>query len=357
MKLVLAAIALAALAPLADRGRALYTTGATRDGHAIESTLGETVVTTPLPCASCHGEDGRGRAEGGVEPANLEADSLAAYDDAHLRRAITLGISRTGRRLDVAMPRYRLTRANADALVAYLRTLGTRNAAGVADDALTIRVASTARDAAQEWADAINARGGIYARRVALTFDASHEALAIIAGNEAVATGEHVPLIRHRGLDATGDDRWVFETSAGVVAETRAFIAEAAKQDAMPLAIVPPRADLAALCVAPCRIATAATDARSALVLAPHIAMPANANVHCDLSMPDLDERDALLASARVLEAALARAGRGVTRESLVDALEQSYRVETGTTAPVTFTRLSHHGLPASFPCATASQP
>jgi hypothetical protein len=55
-------------------------------------------------------------------------------------------------------------------------------------------------------------------------------------------------------------------------------------------------------------------------------------------------EQWSLLAAARVLELSLTRAGRDVSRESLVAALESAYALETGYGAPVTFDASHHNG-------------
>jgi cytochrome c553 len=66
---LLAAVTLAAeLAPLQHRGKQLYLTGESPAKRAPTALLGEDdveVAATVVPCASCHGRDGRGRAEGG----------------------------------------------------------------------------------------------------------------------------------------------------------------------------------------------------------------------------------------------------------------------------------------------------
>src|ERR1700686_3729113 len=59
-------------------GREIYRYG---KGHApIDAVLNgqPPIAATVVPCASCHGADGRGRPEGGVVPANIAPAALGA---------------------------------------------------------------------------------------------------------------------------------------------------------------------------------------------------------------------------------------------------------------------------------------
>jgi ABC-type branched-subunit amino acid transport system substrate-binding protein len=116
--------------------------------------LGSEVSAAMLPCAGCHGRDGRGRPEGGVAPSDLTWDVLSrpygvtrregrshpAYDARSLKRAITLGVDAGGNPLQAAMPRYRLDQAQAAALVAYIQTLGREIDPGVTPGSLRLGV-------------------------------------------------------------------------------------------------------------------------------------------------------------------------------------------------------------------------
>src|SRR5437016_418655 len=156
------------LQPVPSRGKEIYTRG---EGTAL---VGETRVSAAIvPCASCHGGDGRGRAEGGVRPADIRRAALtkpyaSPYDDRLLRRAITSGISSGGRTLNPVMPRYQFARADLDALVAYLHLLGDEAVPGVTDT--TIRVAVVLppgqRAAIEAWVNDFNTNGGVYGRKL-----------------------------------------------------------------------------------------------------------------------------------------------------------------------------------------------
>lgn len=154
---------------------------------------GTEVPAAVLPCASCHGFDGVGRPEGGVVPSDItwqalqrpavrrDRSSRPPYDERLLIRAITMGRDSGGSPLHSAMPRYRLTREEAVALVAYLRLLGTESAPGVSDTAIRLGVVLPPGEGAAARRQAIrgvldltagraSAREEIYGRRIELRF-------------------------------------------------------------------------------------------------------------------------------------------------------------------------------------------
>lgn len=148
-----ALLALQAGAGSVEGGEKIFRDGLSPRGTPIVATLGanDAVPATLLPCVNCHGADGRGRSEGGVRPADISPSALLrplqnerrrrpAYDNARLRRAITLGMDAGGQPLDTAMPRYALSLADADDLLAYLAALEQRHEAGVTPQRLRIGV-------------------------------------------------------------------------------------------------------------------------------------------------------------------------------------------------------------------------
>ena len=175
-----------------DRGRAMY-----MNGPQSDITIGDnTMSSVAMACAGCHSADGRGKTEGGVAAPAITADALLhaspsrkreAYDPRHLIRAITLGFDSTGNPLAPSMPRYHLTRTDANDLVAYLLHLGTNPEPGLTDDAIRIGVLTPAasREAIVAWAERVNERGGIYARRVEVSFDTNDVFVAIGSGEAA----------------------------------------------------------------------------------------------------------------------------------------------------------------------------
>lgn len=182
--------------PSEGRGREIYVRGVSPSGGDIKALMGAEKVEVPaavLPCASCHGENGRGRPEGGVVPANITWASLTKpygvrgpggrehppYDERKLARAIAMGIDPGGRSLHPAMPRYALTHEDMEDLVAYLKVIGARQDPGLSPDRITIgtllprRGPFAARGMAMEAAlrayfEDLNERGGIYNRKVDL---------------------------------------------------------------------------------------------------------------------------------------------------------------------------------------------
>ena len=77
----------ASLDEAAARGKQLYHQGISAQGGVIEAVVGDEAVTLPasaVPCAGCHGPDGRGRPEGGVEPPDIRWSQLTkVYGHVH----------------------------------------------------------------------------------------------------------------------------------------------------------------------------------------------------------------------------------------------------------------------------------
>lgn len=125
------------------RGKAIYLRGSSGEQAEITAIFGtEDPVEVPassLPCGGCHGPDGRGRPEGGVSPADIRPAALSSpleaasaglrerppYDDHALLTAVTQGRDPAGNQLSGSMPRYRLSREDAQALLAFMKRLGT----------------------------------------------------------------------------------------------------------------------------------------------------------------------------------------------------------------------------------------
>ena len=179
-----------------SRGRQIYLTGVPVDGSPLTATVGDPAMDVPasiLKCSNCHGRDGRGKAEGGVSPANIRWEELSkastsgpagrrrsAYSGKLLVRAIAAGIDASGNRLDPAMPRYRLTHEQAADLVAYLEVLDREADPGVTDNALKIGVVLPPasgpgsprgiREILAAFALQVNEQGGCYGRHLQLAF-------------------------------------------------------------------------------------------------------------------------------------------------------------------------------------------
>lgn len=200
---MIAAIALSHSIALADGlsalerlGRQIYKEG--KGDAPVQALLGSSqtaIAASVVPCASCHGDDGRGRPEGGVVPAEVTAAALGAaldsgparvrtrvaYTDRLLARAITMGIDSSANRLDAMMPRYQISLKDMAALTAYLKKLGDLRDPGLTADTIRIgvllppkehlaSVADAVRNALQAFVDARDKAGGIYDRKIELVF-------------------------------------------------------------------------------------------------------------------------------------------------------------------------------------------
>jgi ABC-type branched-subunit amino acid transport system substrate-binding protein len=291
--------ALASAAPAQERGRQIYRAGKSASGRPIRARYGEPpveVAAAVLVCENCHGEDGLGRPEGGIQPSDISWEALSKpygvttprnrgrppYTEQTLRRAITLGFDSGGAALGADMPRYVLSRDDLDDLVAYLKTLGTARDPGVTDDAIWIGVFLPAaseppsageplRGALSAFFEQINEQGGIYGRRVELrwataaarredrapAFRAFLDGAPVFAlvspfavGLEEEVTAEASqrklpfigPLVPSPRLDLP-ENRYVFYLDAGIEGQVRALIRFAAKLHARDL---PPAAILRA---------------------------------------------------------------------------------------------------------------
>ncbi len=179
-------------------GRTIYRQGISPSGGQILARLEGNEVEIPassLPCTGCHGQDGRGRPEGGVNPSDLTWASLTrpytvehpsgrrheAYDERSLKRAIAMGVDPAGNALGVAMPRYLLSQEDMTDLLAYLRRLGNEPEPGISEQAIVLaallpeegpvaEVNRTRRSALEACAADLNSRGGIHGRQVELRF-------------------------------------------------------------------------------------------------------------------------------------------------------------------------------------------
>jgi len=286
--LLLTVIALAE-EPLSEaerRGKQIYREGVSPADAEITAVFGPgktRVQGSLMPCANCHGHDGKGRAEGGVIPSNITWPVLSkpygnrypdgrhapAYEEKDLVRAIAMGLDSGGNALDDTMPRYALTRRDMADLIAYLRLLGETNDPGLTESAIRIGVVLPPEESLGTMAESvtavlaarvaeINRKGGIYNRALDLRFrhasarpdarKAAYGALieearpfvllaGFMAGDEADIAGlletEQIPMIGaftlypHTGFPL---NRHVFYIHSGLVEQSAALIRFAADQ-------------------------------------------------------------------------------------------------------------------------------
>jgi ABC-type branched-subunit amino acid transport system substrate-binding protein len=130
-------------------GRKIYREGSDGCQTEITASLGladDSVSATAFACANCHGLEGEGKQEGGLTIPAITSQQLFAdassnqgakriYDGNTLIQAITKGINSQNKALSQTMPRYNLTTDQAQALLAYLKRLGSMSDAetGITD--------------------------------------------------------------------------------------------------------------------------------------------------------------------------------------------------------------------------------
>lgn len=370
-----------------DRGREIYLDG-TGEITAVIAAGGGTeggteVPASALPCASCHGRDGRGRSEGGVSPSDL----TLIDDERALKRAIAMGLSSEGKPLHVAMPRYRMSQQDMADLIAYIKSLGHQSNPGVSDAAVrigTVLPPYLSNPVRAALAARFQDTGELWGRRIELRalelsgppdgwpsqvkdFLAREQAFAVVgaflAGADAelakVFQGAEVPLVGPFSLHPS-ENRYVFHLSPGLEDQMRAldrFAKEEGLKDPLLFPGSGPEAlallrDAEARGSRPTLLATGVA-ADASLLSAPagfdgriFVAVPAPPGepeayrkLAADHELPreQLSAQLSALAAAEVLLEGLERAGRDLTRDHLIERLESLRGFETGYGPPVTF--------------------
>jgi len=184
------------LTPAQQRGKLIYTKGKRSDNRPIRATLsGATFDAKILPCINCHGVNGQGNPEGGVEPSPLDWSSLTkpyalefkngrkrtAYTHPLFLRAVQSGLDASSNTLDPVMPLYDLNSEDVDDLIEYLKVIRYEYADGVNDSTITVGVIlpespsdSPKSDAIQKtveaYIDLVNLGGGLYQRLIQVRF-------------------------------------------------------------------------------------------------------------------------------------------------------------------------------------------
>jgi ABC-type branched-subunit amino acid transport system substrate-binding protein len=185
------------LSPAETRGKQIYTTGTSASGAALEAFIGQSSVALPasaIPCAGCHGPDGKGRPEGGIVPTDITWQRLSkpygvvsasgyrqhpAYDEVSLARAITGGVDPSNNAFDPSMPRFQMSAGDMADLLAYLKRLENDLDPGLDDETISIGTVMPRHGAMAAAAEAmiavlvgyfgeLNEQGGIYNRRIEL---------------------------------------------------------------------------------------------------------------------------------------------------------------------------------------------
>lgn len=294
---VLAAVASNDLTPQEQHGKQIYLTGTSPSSQPVVALMGEEKTEVPatiLPCVSCHGADGRGRPEGGIVPSNLRWESLTKpYGVRHesgrshppytletLAASIVEGVDPAGNDLNTAMPRYRMSDDDLQALLAYLQKLGLERDPGVDEGHIrlglllppgSLMVAESMRRLLQAYFEEVNKNGGIFGRKLALEtyylpadpaqaessvgeFIDSKDLFALVSPFFADREEALVALAARRGLPIVGPitlrpqidfplNRQVFYLLSGLATQSRVLIGFAARQsgsEEVRLAVVAP---------------------------------------------------------------------------------------------------------------------
>ena len=186
----------AELSEQALRGKRIYVAGESESGspiNAIVSSGGTAISASILPCVGCHGNDGKGRPEGGVVPSDITWNKLTAsyghehaygrshpaFDERSVAAAVIAGIDPANNALDAAMPRYDISETDMADLIVYLQHIEDDFDPGLTSN--TIRIGSILPMqgslqglglAMKQVLDAcfadVNASGGIHGRNIEL---------------------------------------------------------------------------------------------------------------------------------------------------------------------------------------------
>lgn len=381
-----ALLLLLALTPAEKRGRELYFNGG--EATAIVAGAAE-LPAASVPCGSCHGADGRGVAEGTVVPADVRWSALSApdaarmrprYDDALLRRAIVEGIDAGGKPLSPVMPRYRMSAAALSDLIAWLKR--DRVEPGLTDTEIVIATSAMTRDVVSAFVKDLNAAGGVFGRTLRVA-PSTEEVFAVVgASGAALDPLDRVPAIAPFATDPSPAS---FALYADLATQAQALLKFTGaprnvviEHDGSPAALAAlsaltprdtfPRGDDDVLLLlgdvdVPAiltrlekegwrpRILAAGTrrplpPGRRIVRAAPTI--PADITSDAQAELAAFAARHNLVrgatqlatyATLRVFVEALKRAGRDLTRETLIASLESFYDFPTGLTPPVTFHR------------------
>ncbi|MFQ5478584.1 MAG: ABC transporter substrate-binding protein [Candidatus Binatia bacterium] len=213
----------------AARGRVIFSEG-TGSGEISAYLSGPDIVTSgsAFACKNCHGENGSGGFEGGVRVPDIRPEKLRseaktvrdngrdrrAYNDFLVARAIRSGLDSEGNSLHPGMPRYTMSEADMNDLLAFLEVVGEVRTPGVTEDEIAIAtvlpsagtlsaVASYSGRVLEAWVEEFNDSGGIYGRRLNLnvySFDGTEGGAAVRAVERALSEGPFC-FVANLGLD------------------------------------------------------------------------------------------------------------------------------------------------------------
>lgn len=191
-----------------------------------------TVQSMGFACVQCHQEDGSGSREGGVAAPDIRFQHLSQpypglrdtgrqhppYDEQSLIRAIRQGVDPAGNPLHPAMPRYRFSDNDMQALIDYLKRLDDLSAPGVSDEVIRVgtlqpskgpllEISYDVRQLLHGYFKQLNDRGGIYGRRIELLvveYDPNRMATQTAAIENLLAGQGVICTLANLGPAATG---------------------------------------------------------------------------------------------------------------------------------------------------------
>lgn len=201
-----------------SRGKQIYLRGVSPSGKEILAYIGDSSLEMPasaMPCANCHGFDGKGKPEGGVTPSDLTWEMLTKpygamraggrrrppYTERALELAITRGLDPAGSRLLNVMPRYVMSKEDLADLILYLKRLGKDRDPGISETSIVIGVTvpngalaemgKAVRAVTTAFFDEFNSQGGVYSRLIELKIiETAETPAAKLANIERLLAGE-----------------------------------------------------------------------------------------------------------------------------------------------------------------------
>jgi len=180
----------------ADAGKQLYYKGKRLNDVEVTAYVGRASIAMSggsLPCAGCHGRDGKGKPEGGVKPSDITWSQLSksyggtsksgrkfgTYDEDAFLRAVTEGVDPAGNQLDASMPRYNISRHDARNLISYLKNIENDYDPGIKENEVVVatlqpgegwqtQLGDLITSTVQAYFADINQQGGVYDRKLRL---------------------------------------------------------------------------------------------------------------------------------------------------------------------------------------------
>ena len=284
LTLIIAAICVSAIAstqesrpltPAERRGRAIYLRGEIAGNKPLTAMVGDLEVpAATLNCAGCHGRRGEGKTEGGVVAGNLTWTNLTksyghthpsgrkhgAFNESSFTTAVVRGVDPAGNELNVAMPRYRISIEDMKDLIAYIKRLEFDRDPGLTSESIEVGVplptntalaglGQAVRQVISAYFEDLNARGGIYNRKIKSHFTEAgadmstslrnlnnqNQVFAFIGGVSAGADKEISTLAREEEIPFIGPatllpqvdqppNRYVFYLLPGVTQQAAALV-------------------------------------------------------------------------------------------------------------------------------------